>query len=56
MTRTESIDPSIPKDVDLCALAASSRMEEFEPTHVIASITYGGNAHIVFEKVIIYIL
>ena len=50
-TRTETIGTDTPVDSDLCQLANSEYKRELEPTHVVASVTYGGDAHFVFEKV-----
>ena len=50
LTRTESISPTLTsrREKRICNLPSSSNQA---PTHFVASVTYGGNCHFVFEKV-----
>ena len=55
LTKTESIDSTISGDYDLCENIADLNnngvLQDYQATHVVASITYGGDAHIIFKNV-----
>ena len=58
-TRTDTLSFDIMTNVSggspICELVVGETAEElgtFKPTHVVTAITYGGDAHFVFKKVI----
>lgn len=56
-TKTETLMPdimNIPNSETFCKLALDEdepRFGTYKPTHVVSAITYGGDAHIEFNKV-----
>ena len=51
-TRTDTLDADIKYDASiLCDYESWGKLKSsYQPTHVVTAITYGGNAHFVFEK------
>ena len=53
MTKTTTLDADI--GYGNCPGAEMlNKMKKFKPTHVVTSITYGGDAHIIFQNVSMY--
>ena len=50
-TRTDTLDANIKNASPLCEPNTWGKLKSsYQPTHVVTAITYGGNAHFVFEK------
>ena len=54
-TKTETLGPEVRDSAvgDYCktAIDEDGKLGTYKPTHIVTAITYGGDAHIVFQKV-----
>ena len=54
-TKTETLGPEVRDNAveDYCktAIDEEGKLGKYKPTHIVTAITYGGDAHIVFQKV-----